>query len=81
MWWGVLTLVAEDIEDVLHTESGKSVLNNAGFLQVLPPLESRELFERIFAPNETQRHYIESMALGEKLLYAKGKFVPVENAH
>lgn len=81
MWWGVLTLVAEDIEDVLHTESGKSVLNNAGFLQVLPPLESRELFERIFAPNETQRHYIESMVLGEKLLYAKGKFVPVENAH
>ena len=76
-WGGVPTGITQNVEDLLRSETARTMLSNCEFIQMLnqAPLDRAELAHLLNISN-TQLSYITNSASGEGLIYTGSSIVP-----
>ena len=76
-WGGVPTGITQNVEDLLLSETARTMISNCEFIQMLnqAPLDRRELAELLNISN-TQLSYITNADPGQGLIYVGKSIIP-----
>lgn len=79
-WMGTPTGITQNIEDLLHTTEGQTILSTSAFALMLTqaPLD-RAALAQIYNISEEQQEYITNAGSGEGLIWTSTSIVPFEN--
>lgn len=76
-WAGCVVCMTPQLEDLLKTEQGRSIINNCSFIQFLtqsPPVQ--EQLMKLYGITQNERKYISSNKSGVGLLKIGNDFIP-----
>lgn len=79
-WWGSPTGITQNVEDLLHTSEGQTILSTSDFaIMFSQSFVDRVALAQIYNLSEEQQEYITNAISGEGLIYTSRSVVPFTN--